>query len=138
MNRLNQAYSFIGATDRPSFNNEAREKIMFLVKEINMVYRAHQLKDSTITCDICGKGDNDWKFKAKDVIKGYENRKEESPRLCYNHSAGWSISFNSLLDKKITDDKEITFEEIDLHFAVFLAKQLSKEAKLIKQMEKVK
>ena len=86
-------------------------------------------------------------YKVKDVVNGYEHREHMSPRLCYNHACGWNISYTNLdygrryallgLNRSIVSDKlemrrtlfeepVLSDEEVDLHFAQYLAKQLQK------------
>jgi hypothetical protein len=142
-----QAFEFMQQTDRPHVHGETRAKILSLFKEIDAVYKQHMRKPTGMVCDICGKGDTDDIHKVKDVVVGYEHREHESPRLCYNHFCGWNLSHSSLDYKKreqlillsgkvFTDGNEIqktwfdkpsmSDEEVDLHFAQYLAKQLQK------------
>lgn len=137
-------------TDRPHVHGETRAKILALVEEIDAVYKQHVRKPTGNVCDICGKGDSSDIHKVKDVVVGYEYREHESPRLCYNHFCGWNISYSSLDYKKraqlirlsgrtfadfdeiqrtLFDKPFIPDEEIDLHFAQYLAKQLQKSVR---------
>ena len=143
------ALAFMYDTSRPHVHDEVRVKIMSLFKEIDTLYKQHLRKSTNRKCDICGKGDNSEIFRVKDLVSGYEHRESESPCLCYNHACGWNISYLRLesnrkysllnLHKKVFADKlelfRTTFdkpvlsdEEIDLHFAQYLAKQLTKAA----------
>lgn len=144
---LKQAFEFMQQTDRPHVHGETRAKILALVKEIDAVYKQHARKPTGMVCDICGKGDTSDIHKVKDVVNGYEHREHMSPRLCYNHACGWNISYTNLdygrryallgLNRSIVSDKlemrrtlfeepVLSDEEVDLHFAQYLAKQLQK------------
>ena len=149
-------FSFVKETDRPHVHNEARNKILSLLNEIDAVYKNHMRKSTGKTCDICGKGDTDEIHKVKDVASGYEHREHLSPCLCYNHWHGWNISYIKLerdrkaqliginrrtggatgkirsiieIQNTIFEEPVLSDEEIDLHFAQYLAKQLRKGAK---------
>ena len=145
-----QAFEFMQQTNRPHVHGETRAKILSLLKEIDAVYKQHVRKPTGMVCDICGKGDSSDIHKVKDVVVGYEHREHESPRLCYNHFCGWNISYTSLeynrrgkllgLNRKfltdrikvvttLFDEPILSDEEIDLHFAQYLAKQLQKSVK---------
>lgn len=148
-NRLNNAFTLMNTEFQHTKYDDARAKIMELVSEINKVYRTHMLRSTGKTCDICGKGDNDAHHKVKDVIAGYFHREAASPVLCFNHSCGWNVSYSSFVDKRKADimgisrqtvnerfavklthiDDVVSDEEIDLHFAQYLAKNLCKQAK---------
>ena len=144
---LTQAFEFMQQADRPHVHGEARAKILSLLKEIDAVYKQHMRKPTGMVCDICGKGDTDDIHKVKDVVNGYEHREHVSPRLCYGHSCGWNTSYTKLehhrkyqllgLNKKVFsemlemartvfDEPVLSDEEVDLHFAQYLAKQLQK------------
>jgi hypothetical protein len=146
---LKQAFNFMQETDRPDVHGETRAKILSLLKEIDAVYKQHVRKSTGMVCDICGKGDTDDIHKVKDLVNGYEHREHMSPRLCYGHSCGWNSSYTKLeyqrkyrllgLNKKVFsemlemtrtvfDEPVLSDEEIDLHFAQYLAKQLQKSA----------
>ena len=149
-------FSFVKETDRPHVHNEARNKILSLLNEIDAVYKNHMRKSTGKTCDICGKGDTDEIHKVKDVASGYEHREHLSPCLCYNHWHGWNISYIKLerdrkaqliginrrtggaagkiqsiieIQRTVFEEPVLSDEEIDLHFAQYLAKQLRKGAK---------
>jgi hypothetical protein len=141
-NRLIQAIDFARESDRPHVYGEARAKILELVGEINKVYRTHMLRSTGKVCDICGKGDTNEKYKVKDVMAGYHHREADSPVLCYGHASGWTLSYCTLRNKRLADmfatskyDQRVTNyvgdvlsdEEVDLHFAHYLAKQLCKQ-----------
>ena len=144
---LKQAFEFMQDTDRPHVHGKTRARILALVKEIDAVYKQHMRKPTGMVCDICGKGDTSDIHKVKDVVNGYEHREHMSPRLCYNHACGWNISYTNLdygrryallgLNRSIASDKiemhrtlfdepVLSDEEVDLHFAQYLAKQLQK------------
>lgn len=138
-NRLLPAINFAKETDRPHVYGEARAEILRLVGEINKVYRTHMLRSTGKRCEICGKGDTNEKWKVKDVVAGYYHREEQSPTLCYGHSSGWALSFSTLRDKRRAEINctskyhptisaipmdILSDEEVDLHFAHYLAKQL--------------
>ena len=144
------AFEFMQQTDRPHVHGETRAKILSLLKEIDAVYKQHVRKPTGMVCDICGKGDTSDIHKVKDVVNGYEHRESMSPRLCYGHACGWNNSYTKLeynrrakllgLNRKILTDRielqrtlfeepVLLDEEIDLHFAQYLAKQLQKSLK---------
>ena len=146
---LTQALDFMQQTDRPHVHGEVRLKILSLVKEIDAVYKQHARKPTEKICDICSKGDTNDIHKVKDVVKGYEHREHASPWLCYGHASGWSISYmrfedarkmrllglnkNTLEDKweskrTVFSEPVLLDEEVDLHFAQYLAKQLHKRS----------
>ena len=149
-------FSFAKETDRPHVHGEARNKILSLLNEIDAVYKTHMRKSTGKTCDICGKGDTDEIHKVKDVASGYSHRENLSPCLCYNHWHGWTISYIKLerdrksqllglnrrsggssdrlhsfleIERTVFEEPVLSDEEIDLHFAHYLAKQLRKGAK---------
>ena len=153
---MNSAINFVLETDRPHVHNEARAKILSLWHEIDTVYKTHMRKSTGKTCDICGKGDNNATFRVKDVASGYAHRENDSPILCYNHWHGWTISYIKLerdrkaqliglnrrtggaigklqsiieIQNTIFEEPVLSDEEIDLHFAQYLAKQLKKGIK---------
>ena len=148
-------FNFAKETDRPHVHGEARSKILSLLNEIDAVYKNHMRKSIGKTCDICGKGDNDEIHKVKDVASGYEHRENLSPCLCYNHWHGWNISYVKFerdrksqliglnrhaggasgrmqsiieIERTVFEEPVLLDEEIDLHFAQYLAKQLRKGA----------
>ena len=135
--------------DRPHVNQEVRDKILSLFQEIDTLYKTHMRRSTNKKCDICGKGDNSETFRLRDLVPGYKYREEKSPRLCYNHFSGWNLSFmdfdltrrvkiyhetkhlyaNDIEANKDVFDKQkllLSDEEIDLHFALYVAKQLKK------------
>jgi len=102
-----------------------KERIRALLAQIDAVYKEAKQRPSGMVCDICGAGDFHTKqaiFKVKDVVHGYEHRPGLSPRLCFRHGGGWAHSFNAFSPMNVRTD-----EEVDLHFALYLAKQLQKE-----------
>lgn len=102
-----------------------KDKIRDLLAQIAAVYSQARQRASGMVCDICGEGDVQAKhavLKVKDVARGYEHRPSRSPTLCFRHYGGWSHSFNHYsAGTRRADD------EIDLHFALYLANQLKKE-----------
>jgi hypothetical protein len=147
---LTQVFNFMQQTDRPDVHGEARAKILALVKEIDAVYKQHTRKPTGMVCDICGKGDTSDIHKVKDVVNGYEHREHMSPRLCYGHACGWNTSYTNLdynrrckllglnrkvftdrieMSRTVFDEPVLLDEEVDLHFAQYLAKQLQKTVK---------
>ena len=147
---LTQVFNFMQQTDRPDVHGETRAKILSLLKGIDAVYKQHVRKPTGMVCDICGKGDTDDIHKVKDLVNGYEHREHMSPRLCYGHSYGWNSSytkfeyrrkyqllglnknvFTEMLEmaRTVFDEPVLSDEEIDLHFAQYLAKQLQKSVK---------
>ena len=144
---LTQVFNFMQQTDRPDVHGETRAKILALVKEIDAVYKQHTRKPTGMVCDICGKGDTSDIHKVKEVVNGYEHREHMSPRLCYGHACGWNTSYTNLdysrrckllglnrhvltdrleMRRTLFDEPVISDEEVDLHFAQYLAKQLQK------------
>jgi hypothetical protein len=102
-----------------------RGRINALLSQIDAIYKEAQQRPSHMVCDICGAGDYQTKhalFKVKDGVRGYEHRPAVSPRLCHRHFGGWTHSFTSFSPMNIRTD-----EEVDWHFALYLAKQLKKE-----------
>lgn len=102
---------------------EVQEKILSLAKEIDRIYKEENRRPSGLVCDICGSGDTIAKtgfaYKVRPCVHGYERRETQSPHLCHKHASGWAHSHNSYnWNGKRTPD------EIDLHFAQYLAKQL--------------
>jgi len=133
-----------------SVNEEPRAKIKSLFEDIFNVYKGNMRQIAEGKCDICGKQDTNEHYRVKDTITGYENRPDQSPRLCYNHFCGWNLSFTHIerdtrirrcLKAGVDSDKIAKFkyeaelkakygmtnEEVDLHFATYLTKQLMKE-----------
>lgn len=146
---LTQALDFMQQTERPHVHGEVRLKILSLVKEIEAVYKQHARKPTGKFCDICGKGDTNDIHKVKEVVKGYEHREHASPLLCHGHASGWSLSYMRFEDVKkmrllglnkttlkdkweskrtVFDEPVLLDEEVDLHFAQYLAKQLHKRS----------
>jgi hypothetical protein len=147
---LTQPFEFMQQADRPHVHGETRAKILALVKEIDAVYKQHVRAPTGMVCDICGKGDTDTIHKVKDVVNGYEHREHMSPRLCYGHACGWNTSYTNFdydrrckllglnrkvftdrieMSRTVFDEPVLLDEEIDLHFAQYLAKQLQKTIK---------
>jgi len=149
---------FLHSTKHPETFNEGRKRILDLLEEISQVYKETMNKTVEGLCDICGKGNTSDIFKLKDLVPGYKRRPNKSPRLCYNHFCGWNLSltkhqFDTVYKKchAAGDDTKklsyfvtqsemhskygLTDEEVDLHFATYLSKQLLKEAKLYKLKE---
>jgi hypothetical protein len=105
--------------------HQDKERIRALLAQIEAIYKEAKQRPSGMVCDICGAGDFHTKqaiFKVKDVVHGYEHRPGLSPRLCFRHGGGWAHSFNAFSPMNVRTD-----EEVDLHFALYLAKQLQKE-----------
>ena len=142
-----EAIDFSRRTDNTHVYGPAREKIFYLIQEIDRVYKEHVKQPSGKLCHICGKGDSDEKHKAGCILPGYEHRPDISPILCYNHSCGWRLSFYRLEGRRkaellnmhhtaaetriaiirtFFEDPVLTDEETDIHFAYYLAKQLLK------------
>ena len=106
-------------------NPEDKAQILALLQQIDKLYREAKQRPSGMVCDICREGDHHAKhavLKVKDVVHGYEHRPQVSPRLCFRHGGGWAHSFNAFSPMNVRTD-----EEVDLHFALYLAKQLKKE-----------
>lgn len=106
-------------------NPDDKERIRTLLAQIAAIYKEAKQRPSGMVCCICGTGDYQAKhavLKIRSVVHGYEHRPQVSPRLCFRHGGGWAHSFNAFSPMNIRTD-----EEIDLHFALYLAKQLQKE-----------
>jgi hypothetical protein len=107
---------------------QARDKIRALYQEIYAVYKESIMRPSGKVCDICGDGDmhtkNGYLRKVRSPVAGYTHRESVSPTLCWRHAGGWSHSYS-----KYDWNNKRTGEEIDLHFARFLAHNLNKVAK---------
>jgi len=102
-----------------------KERIRALLKQIYEVHTEARKRPSGHICDICGQGDFKTEralFKVKNVVNGYAHRPHASPTLCFRHAGGWAHSFYSYSPTGVRTD-----EEVDLHFALYLAKQLKKE-----------
>lgn len=102
-------------------------KITALQEQINAIYASAKERMYGGTCHMCGAGDLHTKtgtFKVRRVVNGYEHRPHESPHLCHKHACSWARTHNAFnpLGKRSN-------QEIDLHFAGFLAQQLLKESK---------
>ena len=107
-------------------NTEA--KITALKMQIDALYKEAKARPSYMQCHICGDGDfltkGNVRLKVKDVVHGYENRPAQSPRLCWRHVNGWAHSYSSY-----NPFNSKSAEEVDLHFAEYLAKQIMKESR---------
>lgn len=106
-----------------------RIKIRMLYKEIENLYSEARKRLTGDACDICGRGHTISRtgnvYKVRRDVQGYEHRLKESPQLCHRHACGWARSHSAYnWDNRRTD------EEINLHFAAYLAKQLEKVARL--------
>lgn len=102
---------------------QTSNKIRALYQQIHVLYQEAKHRPSEGVCDICGTGDimgrNNVAYKVRHPVHGYEGRREQSPRLCHRHASGWAHSHNFY-----NGLNQRTAEEIDLHFAQYLAKQL--------------
>jgi hypothetical protein len=109
-------------------SQEAQAKILSLAGEIDRIYKEENRRPSGLVCDICGSGDTIAKtgiaYKVRSCVHGYERRGEESPRLCHRHASGWALSHNAY-----NWDGKRSWQEVDLHFAQYLAKQLMRSVK---------
>jgi hypothetical protein len=107
---------------------QTRDKIRALYQEIDALYKESVARPSGHVCDICGAGDtlgkNGYLYKVRSPIHGYTHRESVSPTLCWRHASGWAHSYT-----KYDGVIKRTGEEIDLHFARFLAHNLNKVAK---------
>lgn len=109
----------------PMLTTDDKAKILALLQQIDMIYTGAKQRSSGMVCCICGEGDRQAKhavLKVKGVVQGYAHRPNQSPALCFRHNGGWSHSLNHYHAGKTRTD-----EEIDLHFALYVAKQLQKE-----------
>ena len=104
---------------------QARDKIRELYQEIHALYKESVARPSGHVCDICGAGDtlgkNGYLYKVRSPVHGYTHRESVSPTLCWRHASGWAHSYNTY-----DWNNKRTGEEIDLHFARFLANNLNK------------
>jgi len=128
---------------------DERKQILALFDEISTIYKNAMNRKWDGRCDICGKGDRNEIFRISNVVKGYENRINSSPILCWSHARGWnqgleSKQIDSMLAKcpesdrwkiaryahaqKMFDKYSLSNEEVDLYFAEYLTKQLFKVA----------
>jgi hypothetical protein len=88
-------------------------------------------RDENLTCDICGE-----KMKGnagqlpRSTLNGFESVNEQSPVLCYTHAMGWNVSFSKRFFDHETNKYIFNNEDLILHFAIFLTKQLIKLSKL--------
>lgn len=102
------------------------DEIRALYQKIHTLYQEARQRPSGMVCDICGTGDivgkNSVAYKVRQPVHGYENRREQSPRLCHRHASGWAHSHNAYNNGV----NQRTAEQVDLHFAAYLAKQLMK------------
>lgn len=137
---------------------EPKARIRELLGEIVGVYNSQMRRKVEGGCDICGKGDSNERFRLKGVVTGFEKRPKQSPKLCYNHFCGWNLSYLSrnrdVVWEKCPEEEQwkiprvgyqeeidtkygMSDEEVDLHFAFYLAKQLAKEARKEKIAEEI-
>jgi hypothetical protein len=148
-----QAFKFMNETDRSHIHGELREKLLSLVKEIDSTYKQYIRIPTNKVCHICGKGDTDDLHKVQEVVHGYEHREHMSPHLCYGHFCGWRTSYANFTNNRkaqllglqrkhpestqrlkntitmrltVFEEPVLSDEEIDLHFAQYLANQLLK------------
>ena len=102
---------------------ETQAKIRALYAEVHALYRQAVKRPSGANCDVCGASDtigkNGVAYKVRHPVHGYEQRPDQSPKLCHRHASGWALSHNAF-----NWDRRRSAEEIDLHFAAYLAKQL--------------
>jgi len=109
-------------------NTQDKAQILALQRQIDAIVQVAKKRPSGLVCHICGAGDkltkNGITFKVKGIVNRYEHRPEQSPHLCHNHNGGWSLTVDSFdpLGRR-------SAEEIDLHYASYVAKQLLKESK---------
>jgi len=128
---------------------DEREQILALFDEISTIYKNAMNRKWDGRCDICGKGDKNEIYRISNVISGYEHRINSSPILCWGHANGWNRSIekkqlDSIIDNCLESDRHkiahyahkqemldkygLSDEEIELHFAEYLTKQLFKVA----------
>jgi hypothetical protein len=145
----NDAINFAHDKRLNEIYGDEREEILALFNEISNIYKNAMNRKWDGRCDICGKGDKNEIYRVSNVVKGYEHRINSSPILCHGHSNGWNKSidnkqFDSILNKCLESDRHkiahyvhkqelldkygLSDEEIDLHFAEYLTKQLFKVA----------
>ncbi len=107
---------------------QTTDKIRTLYQQIHTLYQEAKHRPSGNVCDICGKSDtlgkNGCLYKARAIVHGYFHRPAASPILCHAHASGWAHSHNS-----INRWNERSDEEVDLHFAQYLARQLLRRVK---------
>jgi len=145
----NDAINFAHDKRLDEIYGDERKEILALFNEISNIYKNAMNRKWDGRCDICGKGDKNEIYRISNVVKGYEHRINSSPILCWGHTTGWNKSidskqFDSILDKCLESDRHkiahyahkqelldkygLFDEEIDLHFAEYLTKQLFKVA----------
>ena len=142
-----RALAFAHETDHPHLHGEARAKILALVDQINQVYRDHVKKPSGRVCDVCGKGDSGVHYKVGRILPGFEHRQDAMPTLRWPHASGWSLTYTRLASRRKAEESiregvtqvnlgeylahkyVLSDEEVDRHFARFLALQLLKASK---------
>lgn len=157
---MSNIQQFLYSNKRPETFDQGRKRILDLLEEISQVYKETMNKTVEGLCDICGQGNTSDIFKLKDLVPGYKRRPNKSPRLCYSHFCGWNLSLTKHQSDTVFkrcyaagDDASkichfstqkdmyrkygLTDEEVDLHFATYLSKQLLKEAKLYKLKETI-
>ena len=157
---MNHIQAFVNNENLSEEYKPGAKRILRLLWEVSQVYKETMNRAVDGACDICGKGNTSDIYKLKDVVPGYKRRPKKSPRLCYNHFCGWNLSLLShqlnttfkrcneagddaqkishfSTQKEMERKYGLTDEEVDLHFATYLSKQLLKEAKLYKNKETV-
>ena len=109
-------------------SEQDKSQILALHRQIDAIVQAAKKRPSELVCHICGAGDKRAKngivFKVKGVVNRYEHRPEQSPHLCHNHNGGWSLTVDAF-----DPLRRRSAEEIDLHYAGYVAKQLLKESR---------
>jgi len=134
---------------------DERKKILDLFSEISTIYKNAMNRKWDGRCDICCKGDKDEYRRVSNVVRGYEHRINLSPILCHGHAKGWNKGierkqFQSILDnclesdewkigkiahkEELLDKYRLSDDDIDLHFAEYLTKQLIKVAQTQKSL----
>lgn len=113
-------------------DSESKRKITEHAIAIDLILKNVFRTKKGLKCDICGSGDYTTKsgvvLRPKDIVHGYEHRIEESPVLCHRHLNGWAHSYS-----RFNWNYDKTNQDIDLHFALYVANQLFKEANKEKQ-----
>jgi hypothetical protein len=158
MMNICEIQDFLSSNKHPETFSTGKKRILDLLEEVSKVYKETMNRNVDGLCDICGKGNTSDIYKLKDIVPGYKRRPSKSPRLCYNHFCGWNMTLSKhqfdtvykrcheagddtnkisyyITKKEMESKYGLTDEEVDLHFATYLSKQLLKEAKLYKNKE---
>jgi len=124
MPTLDEAIKFARGDDAPHAHADTRKRIVALAYEILAVHKAHMYRPAGNCCAVCGARDLP-QWRTTTVLRGYEGRTEDAPRLCAKHANGWAAG----LVRSGLAVRGTPAEHIDLHFVRYLANHLMKVAK---------